>query len=390
MINDFKETIREDIPYEFNELRIIDKYKDRLQLIEKGETLPPYEILIHPTSNCNLRCAWCIGQNIEQNNNKIKNYLGEDNNLLNLVKDIISYKKIYMVGGNEKSFAVERVSFSGITGEPLVARKKLIPALELLHENNIETGIFTNGILISKESIDTLLKMKYILISLDAGNKETYDFLKNQGKPTNNFEKVFQNLELLVRRKKEIGSKTDINIGYVINEYNYDQIFLLAENLKKIGVHYLRIKMDIASKMLINNTVKAEIEAQYKKINENLVDKDFDFIQLHRLNFDDKKRQFNKCAIKKLTTTISSDGFVYACNYHPAVNGVKYNHISNLSFQDIWENANKDFDLSYCPRVCDPFKTRANNVLSRYFDEDDFRTEVDNFIKDNNYGSEKI
>ncbi|HCU1831075.1 TPA: hypothetical protein OUI09_002957, partial [Listeria innocua] len=79
MINDFKEIIREDIPYEFNELRIIDKYKDRLQLIAKGETLPPYEILIHPTSNCNLKCAWCIGQNIEQNNNKIKNYLGEDN-----------------------------------------------------------------------------------------------------------------------------------------------------------------------------------------------------------------------------------------------------------------------------------------------------------------------
>ncbi|MBC1667952.1 hypothetical protein HB957_13860, partial [Listeria welshimeri] len=75
--------------------------------------------------------------------------------------------------------------------------------------------------------------------------------------------------------------------------------------------------------------------------------------------------------------------------YHPAINGVKYNHISNLSFQDIWENANKDFDLSYCPRVCDPFKTRANNILSRYFDEGDFRTEVDNFIKDNNYGSEK-
>ncbi|MEM5666304.1 hypothetical protein AAHB94_31940 [Bacillus toyonensis] len=60
-----KQMIRNDIPHEFNEMKILMEHRKRLELILQGEVLPPYEVLIHPTATCNLSCKWCIGQNVD-------------------------------------------------------------------------------------------------------------------------------------------------------------------------------------------------------------------------------------------------------------------------------------------------------------------------------------
>ena len=54
--------IRYVIPLEFNEILVLKKHFSRIINLFNKNILPPYEILIHPSSLCNLNCKWCIGE----------------------------------------------------------------------------------------------------------------------------------------------------------------------------------------------------------------------------------------------------------------------------------------------------------------------------------------
>lgn len=175
-----------------------------------------------------------------------------------ILNGIINYKKIgYDYKNNcNKEYRVENVTFSGITGEPLITKDSILFAIGELTKHNIRVGLFTNGVLINKEMHETLLKLGYILTSIDAGNTETYNKLKCNDNDTNNFDLILKNIEDLNESKKKYNSNIDINVGYVINQYNYNQIYELAKKLKRIGVHYLRFKTDIASLLVMNDEQK--------------------------------------------------------------------------------------------------------------------------------------
>ena len=372
--NEILKYLREDIPLEFNEILVLKKHFSRIINIFEGNILPPYEILIHPSSICNLNCKWCICGVVSSKNNKdllLENKLYSLDNMKKVVENILKYEKTsfnYITGKNEK-FKVENVSFSGITGEPFFSADSLLYAINELSKNNIKVGVFTNGTLIKKEMFDSILKMKYILISLDAGNEETYDKIKCQNVKTNYFNNLIKNIESLAKRKEELKSNTDINIGYVINQYNYNQIYEVAKILKKAGVHYLRFKTDIASILNLSSEERNEAKKQIDKAKKELCDSYFFIVEIHHvMDSNKKKRKFKKCFIHYLVANISADAHLYPCNYHPSPNNKSYGPIEKANdFEMLWDNIfNNDLDKQIpdvCPEVCDPFKNRANKVL---------------------------
>lgn len=376
--------IRKDIPMEFNELKLLLEERDRVFCAQQGIVIPPLEILIHPTAMCNLKCSWCIGQNITENKNEaINNTLMDPEVFSSLIDSIINYKKEVPILDKKKEFSIKRVSFSGITGDPLIAQRVLMPQIVKLQKNKIETGMFTNGLLINNKILDVLTEMNYILISMDAGSKKTYDYLKNNGINSNNFNKLLKNIEILNEYKIKNAKKLEINVGFVLNEVNYEEIYSLALLLKERGVSNFRIKTDISLKNLIDDSLYELVQEQYNLIRNNLVDDNFKLVELHRMTkLEDRNRYFNNCIINKIYANVSSDGFVYACNYHPAIKGVHYGNVKDSSFEEIWESAEKNFDLSLCPRVCDPFKTRANNMLNGYFNDIEYKNDIDAFLKE--------
>lgn len=376
--NDLKKYVREDIPLMFNEINVLKKHFSRVINIFEGNILPPYEILIHPSSICNLNCKWCIGSYVSSKKNKdelLDNNLFNEDNMDRIIDSVINYKKIgYDYETNiYKEFKIENVSFSGITGEPFVANKSLIMAINKLCDAGIKTGIFTNGVLIKKEMFDTLIKLKYLLISIDAGNNKTYSALKCNGKDLEVYDNLLDTIEELIKYKKKKKSNLEINVGYIINQYNYDQLYDLAVKLKSIGVHYLRFKTDIASLLNMNDFQRKESKKQIERIKRELSDDNFDVVEIHNVLDDrSKKRLHNKCFIHYLMGNISADGNVYPCNYHPKKNGKYYDSAIKESFQSIWENImNYEIDKdipNICPPVCDPFKNRTNLLLEKAYE----------------------
>lgn len=98
-----------------------------------------------------------------------------------------------------------------------------------------------------------------------------------------------KNIEELNESKKKYDSNIDINVGYVINQYNYNQIYELAVKLKKIGVHYLRFKTDIASLLVMNDEQKNIASEQIKRIRKKLCDDYFSVVGIHNVMSDKKK-----------------------------------------------------------------------------------------------------
>lgn len=378
MYNDLEQYVRFDLPRRFNEFEVLKSHFSRIINVFNNNMLPPYEILIHSSSICNLSCEWCIGSFVasKYNGNKLlKNNLLNLKNMEKVVERILSYKKIardYVTDG-EKEFKVENVTFSGITGEPFIAKESILYAINELSENGIRVGVFTNGTLIEPDMYETVLKMGYLLISIDAGKSETYSKLKCQNKNTMMFEKVMKTIKELSELKKDNGSKTDINIGYVINEYNYNELYEVATILKNSGVHYLRFKTDIASLMMMTNEQREVAKIQIQKIKSELEDENFSVVEIHNVLDDRKKtRHFSKCFVHYLIGNISADGKVYPCNYHPKPDGYYYDSSIENEFSNIWDNIpNNNIDKlipNICPEVCDPFKNRTNRLLEIAYD----------------------
>lgn len=368
--------MRTDLPERFSELDFFQKNFSRIVNLFDGNVMPPYKVLIHPCSYCNLSCKWCIGSYVANNKEKLlKTNLNKIENMEKVIEGILSYKKVgkdYINGGNE-TFKVENVSFSGITGEPMIAKKAVLYAINKLKENNIRVGMFTNGVLLTPDIHDTLLKMDYILISLDAGENSTYVKLKCNDTDNNEFHTIINNIKALNSKKKEINGKTDINIGYMLNQFNYNEIYKIAKEMKQIGVHYFRLKTDISSQMLLDEEQNAIVREQIEKIKNELEDDNFKFVAIHRLgNETEKIRDFKKCFIHYLYGAVSADGNVYPCNYHPKVDGYTYDSAITNKFGDIWENI-KNYEIDknipkICPNRCDPFKTRANRLLEAAYE----------------------
>jgi len=279
-----------------------------------------------------------------------------------VIRGIVAYKK--------DGFRVENVSFSGITGEPLMAKESFVRAVEILKENNIRVGIFSNAVLIDDDLIRSLIKINYINISMDAATPETYAKLKYSGNPEgqNKFNQLITNIKKLVKAKNEAkDSSLEINASFILYPDNYFEIYEASKLSKGIGVGTLRMKQDNSGKKLLSPQQMSEAEELLTKI-DKLVDDNFRFIKIHKLNNpSEMKRKVNQCLITDLMAAIGSDGNVYPCNYHACVGGIPYGNAIDHSFSEVWEGQ-KRADIKkqlpkICPTVCDPFKNRSNRLF---------------------------
>lgn len=365
--------LRDDLPGRFNEYNIIEKEYPRIFDVYGNGILPPYEVLIHPASTCNLKCLWCIGQNVKNNVDEgLPNNLFAEENMMKIIKDILNYKKVgkIKIGDQivEREFKVENISFSGIVGEPFVNKKSLLQAIDYINRHGRRAGVFTNGVLMDESTYEILKDAGYVLVSVDAAKNETYAMMKYNGEKSevNCLTHVLENIKNLVQYRDKHNGKVDVNAGFVVNQYNYDEIYELAKVLKEAGVHYLRLKTDIASIMNLTPEKLQIAKSQIDRVQNELTNhRDFQLVCIHRLGQSiDKQRNFDICRVNRLFAAVGSDGCLYACNYHPSKNGLKFGDLLKDNFQTVWENHERSINCKeQCPKMCDPFKNRANNLL---------------------------
>jgi MoaA/NifB/PqqE/SkfB family radical SAM enzyme len=268
--------------------------------------LPPISTDTDPSNRCNYNCPWCNA--FEYMKGK-KNDIPSDH-LLKLADFYAEWgiKSTCVAGG----------------GEPLM-NKGLPQFLERLSQNGVESGVITNGSLITDKIAEVIAKnCRWVGISMDAGGPETYAFAKglsNNDKSLRQFDVVVKNIEKVTKAVKQFGTKCDVAWKYLLHPKNAHEILNAAIIAKEIGCVHFHMRpvgwdnlLKTKGKDSLNFDDMQGINSQITKAMK-LEDEKFQFFGVrHKFqpNFQ-RKINFTKCWAAPLILTFGADGNCQLC-----------------------------------------------------------------------------
>lgn len=179
----------------------------------------PLNLLIDPTSACNLNCLGCWAADYSR-------------------RSELSYEKLDEILTDARKLGISDIVLSG--GEPLMRRDDILRLCR--KHNKLPFALFTNGTLINESFADEMAKLGNlnVFISID-GFQEKTDLRRGKG----TYDKVVASMDLLRER--------DIGFGFSVcyHKYNYEEVcsdaFLDFLREKGAWIGWMFIYMPIGS-----------------------------------------------------------------------------------------------------------------------------------------------
>ena len=326
--------------FSFDGHKLFYQFETTYNLLTDRKVDPIY-IEYSPVGSCNHRCIFCA-----------YDYIGYQPRKLDTINTITSIKDFAKLGVKAMLFAGE--------GEPLL-HPDIDRFISTCYENQIDSGIYTNGALLDEKRIKNILdKLTFIRISFNAGNKETYKKVHQ----IDTFDKVVKNIKYAVKFKKENNLEVDIGMQIVLIPENIDSLVDLAKLGKELGVDYLAVKPYV--KHLAKETYKMEEDLKLKDV-EELFKKAESFsndnykVVVRRDSFKRaSERTYDHCLALPLFAWILSDGNIYACNHFLYDERFYYGNLNEKSVIDMFNSPKRDKILKFakekldCKKECMP------------------------------------
>jgi MoaA/NifB/PqqE/SkfB family radical SAM enzyme len=212
----------------------------------------PLNLLIDPTSACNLKCLGCWAADYDKHKE-------------------LSFEKLDEILAESKKLGVSDIVFSG--GEPLMRKMDIIRLCE--KHNRLPFALFTNGTLIDEAFADEMARLGNVnvFISIE-GFRDNTDFRRGSG----TFDKVIRAMDLLRER--------DIGFGFSIcyHSGNYEEVCseMFLDFLRQKGAwigwmfNYMPIGSDADLSLCLSagqrEWVKQQVEAYSKNHKFTLID----------------------------------------------------------------------------------------------------------------------
>jgi MoaA/NifB/PqqE/SkfB family radical SAM enzyme len=276
----------------------------------KGEDvkLPaPIELSLDPGHVCNFGCPHCNAQRYLVINPK---EVPEDKKLM--TKEHLRNLMDFMA-----EWGVRGVCMGG-GGEPLM-NKAVWDLPSYIVQKGMKCSFATNGSLINEEIAREMMNCRWVGVSVDSGTREMFE--KVHG--VDCFDKVVDNLKLLVKLKNETGSNIDIAFKFLITPQNWNDIYEACKLAKEIGVRDFHARpvdlerKDFDAAMRLNYDIE-EIQKLFEKCHELEEGDDYRvFTIMHK--YDPNFRvmhTFKNCTSSNLMIQCCADGNVYVCADH--------------------------------------------------------------------------
>jgi MoaA/NifB/PqqE/SkfB family radical SAM enzyme len=304
-----------------DEKRVIIPY---LKNREKG-FCNPCTVEIHLTNRCQLDCVFCYYKN---RNNNCFIPVEQANHLID---------ELYDMG-------VETLIISG-GGEPLI-HPNIKEILFSIFSRKIPVGINTNGLALDPEIMSHLIECDWVKISVDAASSSCYSSMKKCSEDT--FNKLISNIKSLIRIRNKFNTKLKIQIGFLVNTYNWHEIIPFLKMCMK-----LKLNPELDS-IIFRPVVGNAFEVPYLKI-QKLVDKNSDFLNNNPFKniilFEYAARcqdivsstPKGACKMVSLVSCIGADSEVYPCCQLALKEQFAMGSLKKSSFQSIWKDAQSNF-----------------------------------------------
>ena len=386
----------------FNPQHKILCHLNKVERYFKKENPYPITIEVDPSNTCNHSCPFCISGHLHLKKFKGTKYFNrtilDKNTFKSLIQDLVKID-------------IEAINWTG-GGEP-TQNPYLGEAIKYINENsNIEMGMFTNGTLLEKMKLTDVVVdcLKWIRISIDAGNAKSYNKLRVTNK-SNDFDTVIKNIKKIIDMKNKKNSKITIGVGFIVTQSNYNEILEFAKIFKDIDVDYCQYKPEIIQierQQIENNLGNVQISPDFwvKKV-VNLLDEAKSILgdkfecngyKIDDLIIDVKKygRNYKECIGSQFQPCIGADGNVYVCTNHRGHKKYSYGNINEKTFREIWNDLskrkkimdiiNKKEKFKNCTHLCKPhesnkilWKIKENQKDKKYFQE--LQSAVENLTK---------
>jgi cyclic pyranopterin phosphate synthase len=341
-----------------------------------GKNVDPITMEIDPSNACNHSCPFCISGHIHLKKFKGTEFFNRqmmnEETLLNLVQDLSKTK-------------IKSIAFTG-GGEPTMNPALKEAIIYLKKNSNIQIGMYSNGSMMQRfDLFETIVEsLEWIRVSIDAGNKKSYDDLRVTNS-TNNFDVVLSNIKKLIQKKKKLKSNIIIGVGFVVTQDNYKEVIDFANLFKDIDIDYCQFKPEIIQieRNGTQDNKKQQISSEfwaYKIIDllneaSQILGKKFESnaYKIEDLIIDQENygRGYKECIGSQFQPCIGADGHVYVCTNHRGHKKYSYGNLYEESFEKIWGNIkrrkkimniiNKKEKFCNCTQLCKPHE--SNKML---------------------------
>lgn len=298
------------------DLNEVEALKKKRQ--EWSDTVKVIGLQIVPTLACNFRCPYCYENQ------------GEKNSLIS--KEVMDSIVNHVQETMQPTTRALNISWYG--GEPLLAVKQieyLSGALfKLCMENKIEyrSSIITNGFLLDKQNVDTLLKynLRSLQVTLD-GPKDVHDKRRILHDGSGTWQVIVDNLKYVLEKK--VGVMVRINV----DKTNIDSIERLFQELQTEGI-FSRISISFGAVLAFGNVCRSvednliSFEEAEKKIGQEKIQSLLKNSQSYSRRFTPN---FLGCvAVARNSFIVGPSGELYKCSKTIGSDGEICGHISNI------------------------------------------------------------
>lgn len=326
----------------YNDLKLLYHTKELGEILNHQRVAPIY-VRIKPTNVCNQNCYYCA-----YSNDKVFEERNVDR------RESIPWERMKSIIDDMKEMGVKAVTFSG-GGEPLCYHS-IIPTIKLIKQYNIDFSIITNAQELTGEKADLLSDAKWVRVSLDSSNFDTYKKIRG----VNSYDNVIKNIENFSKVKN---NNCILGINCVITQDNYEQIYDICNIAKGIGVNNIKF-----APLLVNGSIpkyhkviKNSVEEQLERCKTNFASDSFKIIDKYTDDFgleENYKKLYKTCWIKEIFTVIGADSKVYFCHQRAYIQNAVIGDLSNMGFKELWfsdevTNLFKSFDIKkHCNFRC--------------------------------------
>lgn len=322
----------------------------------EGKNIYPLYVEIAASGACNHRCVYCALDFMEYKPRFLEAVL--------LKKRL---KEMSRLG-------VKSIMYAG-EGEPLL-HKNIVDLINHTDEAGIDVALTTNGVLLTKNILDeTLPKITWIKVSINAGTKETYSRIHRTN--ASDFNKVIENLHYAARLKHSQGYSCTLGMQLVLLPDNYREVVLLAKIAKDIGMDYLVVKP--YSQHPFSRTIKYKNikYTKYFKLADRLTafnDRKFNVVfRIQTMKkWDEASRSYAHCHALPFWAYIDAGGNVWGCSAYLGDKRFLYGNIYDITFQKLWKGLKRKESIKRAENSLDIKSCRVNcrmDEINRYLGE---------------------
>ena len=256
-------------------------------------------------------------------------------------------------------------------------------------------GMFTNGTLLDKNNLMELITehLTWVRFSVDSGSAGTYNDVRKT--PVNHgWDRMIENLKVLVKVKKEKRSPLTIGVGFVISPENYQEIVEFAEVFGDIDIDYCQYKPEIVNRERVNGQLRT-VEFWEKSVVSRLQEAKTILGHKFQVNAyklfdlqndtDSYGRNYRKCLGSQIQPCVGADGSVYVCSNHRGYKQYSYGSIYERRFIEIWRDLkvrnavmhqiNDVEKFCNCTKLCKPHE--SNKMMWHIYENHHNKKEID-------------